>query len=190
MTENVDVYSKINNEAFNKLVLKYGKEAKKNGVTLDKQVLNETNSITPTSEDIKLAKKIKQDFYDSLGINFNLPENTELVLDDNSLYYYTSCKYDTYDNALKDCQGHGFQMLYGSTVVPHNLNWASIHTYGKTGGVPVCPSGNTWIYDSYYNSSCLSKLHAVISSNLSNMYGQTCSNYKTMKAYYRCVANK
>ena len=59
MAGNVGVDSKINNSAYNDLVLKYGKAAKVSGLSIADQVLTGTNLIQPTAKDIRLANLIK-----------------------------------------------------------------------------------------------------------------------------------
>ena len=56
---NIGVDSKINNSAYNDLVLKYGKAAKLSGLSITKQVLIGNNGNIPTAKDIRLANLIK-----------------------------------------------------------------------------------------------------------------------------------
>lgn len=67
VAENISVASKIDNTAYNQLVVKYGEAAKKNGKTLEAQVQAGINGKLPTKKDLKFLSIINQNTGSTTG---------------------------------------------------------------------------------------------------------------------------
>jgi len=135
MVENISSYSKINNDAYNKLVLKYGTIAKQNNLSITEQVLSGNNPTPPTQTEINLANEILKNNQES-----RFPVDGGLCDDGNP-----NTVYDIYTNGI--CKGilkQAYQGKYGSGQSLSNGGYVWDTTY-------IC-NGRTY-YAKFYGSS-------------------------------------